>query len=404
MAGHGFFRISIREALRKSLILCLAIAVCSLVLTGCDTTSKIEDREGNPSATGSLETSSTGENGDTGDAAELDPRFSYDDVTKDNIFEFITLGQYKGIVYDAAPEETVTEDKIDARIKSDLSEWSDYVEITDRAVQMGDTAIIDFMGFLDGVPFTGGSAEGADLVIGSGTFIPGFEEQIVGHVIGDEFDINVTFPADYGNSPELAGQHVVFKIKLHAIYSEIPPELTDEFVQDNLGMGTIAEYRETVRAQLEVELAENAENYVRNQIWGAIFADSTIHKYPQVEIDFRMNQTFSEIEYMAMMYNVEVSVIVQQYTGLSIEDFVDLQLMPSTISDVGFDLILRAIAATEGIYISDADFDEAVAGFIEEYGYEDEEQFFGNVGKHSVYLVLLSPAVEEIVMSSAIQR
>jgi len=404
MAGHGLFGNGVREALRKILVLCLAIAICCLVLAGCETGGTIADREETTGATDSSETSSTDYTGDTTDAAESDPRFSYDDVTKDNIFEFVTLGQYKGIVYDAAPEETVTEAKIDERIKSDLSEWSDYVEITDRAVQMGDTAIIDFEGFLDGVPFTGGAAEGADLVIGSGTFIPGFEEQIVGHIIGDEFDINVTFPADYGNSPELAGQHVVFKIKLHAIYAEIAPELTEEFVQDNLGVGSIAEYRSMVREQLEVELVENAENYVRNQIWSAIFDNATIHKYPQVEIDFRMNMAFSEIEYMAMMYGVEVSVIVQQYTGLSVDDFVDLQLMPNTTSDVGFDLVLRAIAVTEGIYISDAEFDEAVAGFIEEYGYEDEEQFFTSVGKHSVYLVLLSPLVEEIVMSSAIQR
>jgi len=404
MAGHGLFGIGVRENLRKSLVLCLAIAVCCLVLAGCDTGGTIADREENADATGSSETSSTDEVGETGDTTEPDPRFSYDEVTKDNIFEFVTLGQYKGILYDPAPDETVTEEKIDERIKSDLSQWSDYVEITDRAVQMGDTAIMDFLGLLDGVPFTGGAAEGADLVIGSGTFIPGFEEQIVGHVIGDEFDINVTFPADYANSPELAGQHVVFEIKLHAIYAEIPPELTEEFVQDNMGVGTIAEYREMVREQLEVELAENAENYVRNQIWGAIYDNATIHKYPQVEIDFRINMVRSDIENMAMMYGVEESVIVQQYTGLSVEDFINLQLMPSTTSEVGFDLILRAIAVAEGFYISDAEFDEAVAGFFVEYGYEDGEQFLTSVGKHSVYVFMLSPQVEEIVMSSAIQR
>ena len=159
-----------------------------------------------------------------------------------------------------------------------------------------------------------------------------------------------------------------------------------------------------IREQLEIEREQDAETYVRNQIWTAVFDNATIHKYPQSEIEHRMSMAFGEIEYMAMMYGVDIDVIVAQYTGLSVEDFIEFQLRPSTTKDVGFDLVLRAIAVQEGIIVSEDEFNEAVLGFVDEYGYDDEEHFLTSVGRHSVYLVLISPRVEELVLSSAIER
>jgi len=370
------------------------------MLIGCKAGEK--DGENSNGDTSGI-TDTTGGNG-TGGPDGAEPLSSDEEVTNDNIWEFVTLGQYKGIAYDAFTIDAITDAEIDERINSDLSQWTEQVEVTDRAASLGDTAIIDFEGFVDGVAFAGGAAEGADLKLGSGQFIPGFEEQIIGHEIGEEFDVNVSFPDYYPNSPDLAGKPAVFKIKLHAILMDVTPDLTEEFVQINMGLDTIAEYRTSILEQLVLEQQQNADEYVKSQVWNEIINNATIHKYPQSEIDLRIGMAMSEIEYMAMMYGEDVDTIVEYYTGLSVEDYIELYLRPSFTGDVGFDLILRAIALQEGIIVSDEEFNEAVADFVVEYGYDDEEHFLSSVGRHSVYLVLISPKVEDLVMSSAIER
>ena len=401
MTGQENTRTKIFKVLGRGLLICLALFTCIFMLIGCKATGENDGDSSNGDTSGITDT--TGGNG-TGGTDGSEPLTSDEEVTNDNIWEFVTLGQYKGIVYDAYTMNAITDAEIDERINSDLGQWVEQVEVTDRAASLGDTVIIDFEGFVDGVAFAGGAAEGADLKLGAGQFIPGFEEQIVGYEIGDEFDVNVSFPDDYPNSPDLAGKPAVFKIKLHAILTDIIPELTEEFVQFNLGLDTIAEYRTAIREQLELEQQENADEYVKSQVWNEIINNATIHKYPQSEIELRIGMAMSEIEYMAMMYGEDVSTIVEYYTGLSVEDFIELQLRPGSTGDVGFDLILRAIALQEGIVVSDEEFNEAVAGFVDEYGYEDEEHFLSSVGRHSVYLVLISPRVEELVMASSIER
>ena len=398
MAGKVNIRLDIGRILKKSILLFAALALCGTLLAGCkdDSDASDTDTKAPPSSPTVGDTA-----GPTGDDA---PVVSGEEVTADNISQFITLGQYLGVIYDAVVAEAVTDKAIDERVSSELSQWTQQVEVTDRPAQHGDTVLIDFEGFVGDVAFDGGYAEGADLTIGSGQFIPGFEEQIIGHKIGEEFDINVTFPSDYANSPDLAGQPAVFKIALHAILMNILPDLTDEFVQENLYMSSVSEYRISIKEQIEQERLQEADNNVKNQIWNTILNDATIHQYPQSEIDFRMQMALGEIEYMAMMYGVDSSEIIMQYTGMTYDDYIEYQLKPSATDDVRFDLVLRAIAAKEGISISDEEFNEAVAGFVVEYGYEDEEHFLTSVGRHSVYLVLISPLIEELVMSSAVER
>lgn len=397
MLFNGSVNPSVIKALKRRLLLCAMLAICGLLLFGCS--SEDGDDADNP---GDGSSSSTGNPG--GQADGSGPVYTDETVTAENISQFVTLGQYKGIYYDETTADPVTEADIDEYILDGMSQEADWAQVTDRAVIRGDTVIIDYEGFINGVAFEGGTAYDADLEIGSGRFIPGFEEQIIGRNIGDEFDIHVTFPTDY-HAPEMAGQPAVFKIRLNEIYAEVVPELTDEYVQAYLGMDTVAEFRAALRVQLEQEREKEAEDNVSYQIWSAIVGNSTFHKYPQAEIDTRMDMSFMELEYMASMYGMDVEDLIAYFTnGMSVPEFIEYELRPSAINDVEHGLVLRAIAAQEGIFISEEEFSEAVSGFVVEYGYDDEEHFLSIIGDHAVHIVLLSDRVTEIVMSSAIKR
>jgi len=398
MKGLRDYYSGVSLTLKKVLVLIAALALCGSVLISCAS----EDEE-TFSATNADPAASAGAEGQGGNGGATDSG-DHEAVTTENIAEFVTVGQYKGIYYDAVPVEAVTEEDIDNYIKQNMSQAASWVEVTDRAVLPFDTVIIDYEGFLDGVPFPGGADQNADLVIGSGQFIPGFEEQIIGRQIGEEFDIFVTFPEAY-HSPGLAGQDVVFKINLNAIYAEVLPELTDDYVQENMGVDSVAEFRVMIRERLEQERELAAENNISYQVWSTIVDNTTFHKYPQGEIELRMDMAYMELQYMAMMYNMDTADFVAYITnGMSIMEFIEYELRPSAINDVEYSLVLRAVAVKEGIFVTDEEFDEAVRGYVAEYGYDNEEHFLSTVGEHAVHIVLLTDRVTDIVISNAIQR
>lgn len=398
MKGLRDYYSGVSLTLKKVLVLIAALALCGSVLISCAS----EDEE-TYSDTNADPTASAGAEGQGGNGGATDSG-DHEAVTTENIAEFVTVGQYKGIYYDAVPVEAVTEEDIDNYIKQNMSQAASWVEVTDRAVLPFDTVIIDYEGFLDGVPFPGGADQNADLVIGSGQFIPGFEEQIIGRQIGEEFDIFVTFPEAY-HSPGLAGQDVVFKINLNAIYAEVLPELTDDYVQENMGVDSVAEFRVMIRERLEQERELAAENNISYQVWSTIVDNTTFHKYPQGEIELRMDMAYMELQYMAMMYNMDTADFVAYITnGMSIMEFIEYELRPSAINDVEYSLVLRAVAVKEGIFVTDEEFDEAVRGYVAEYGYDNEEHFLSTVGEHAVHIVLLTDRVTDIVISNAIQR
>ena len=174
----------------------------------------------------------------------------------------ITLSKYKGLEAEKA-EVTVTDEEVDAEINRMLERGARIVDVDDRSVQDGDITVIDFEGFVDGVAFEGGKGEKYNLTIGSKTFIPGFEEQIIGHSIGDKFDVNVTFPENY--AAELASKDAVFKIELHEIKVKELPELDDEFAKDQ-DYDTVDEMKAGVRADLEAHKAEHAQADFENAV------------------------------------------------------------------------------------------------------------------------------------------
>jgi len=400
------------QGIRKRLITLLVFVLCAVFIAGCAANggeNNGEELTYTPDVTTEVEADATepAENGTetTNEAPPADPMADIvttaEVVTEDNILEFVTLGQYIGLTFDRVPFFEVLDEDVEDWISGHLARAT-VIEITDRAVINGDIVTIDFEGFHDGVPFDGGAAQGFDLIIGSGRFIPGFEEQIIGHNIGDEFDINVSFPDDYF-MPDLAGEAVIFRIKIHAIMSEVIPELTDELVREQLGIDTLEEYTAMVREQMESERAGIAASQERGIVWDQIMQGATVHKYPENEINARFDMAMQEIEFYAAMQNVELEELVELAIGISLEEFVETQIKPGIIAEVGQDLVLRAIAAQEGISITDEEFYEGVRGFIENFNFPgDEGEFIEMHGELTIRIALLADIVIDFIMENSV--
>jgi trigger factor len=335
-----------------------------------------------------------------GTVHEPDPddwEFTTDEVTNDNINQFVTVGQFKGIEFDRV---TVDDQDVEDFITQHLAEGTIMADVTDRAAQDGDLVIIDYIGSIDGVPFEFGADSGAELLLGSGMFIPGFEEQIVGHNVGDVFDINVTFPETY-HAEELAGEDAVFEITLHVIREERAAELNEDFVRE-LGLESVAEYRTIVRERLEDE----AKNNERRQVFSEVLNTVVFHKIPISEVEQREVMTMEQFIYEAEFYNIELEEMVAIMTdGLSIQEFLDFQVRPHVVGDVQMDLVIRSIAAQEGITITQTEVSEEIDRIVREIDfYESVEHFMRFNTITTVMVSMLADRVIEVLMDNAVPR
>lgn len=274
---------------------------------------------------------------------------------------------YKGIK--AEREDTaVTDDEVNEEIERKRTQASRLIDVTDRAVENGDTVSIDFDGSVDGVPFEGGKAEKYDLVIGSGSFIPGFEEQIIGKNIGDEFDVNVTFPEDY-HAKELAGKAAVFKIKLHSIKVSEKPDIDDEFAKDN-GFDTLDEYKADVKAKIEDRKTKSADAGVEEQI-----IDTLISKLegeiPEVMFANETENFVRDYDNRLRMQGLDLSTYFK-YTGLDL-DSLRKQLRPQAERQVKTRLALEKIAELENITVSDEEIEKEYEDMAKAYSMEVEK-------------------------------
>ena len=200
---------------------------------------------------------------------------------------------------------TVSDADVQAEIDRLLDKKATREEVTDRAAENGDIVTIDFVGTVDGVKFDGGEAEGYDLVLGSGSFIPGFEDQVVGMNLGEQKDVNVTFPEDY-QAAELKGKAAVFAVTLHKIQKKVLPELTDEFVKENAGEETIAAYKEKTAARLQENLDRRANDATENSILEAIAANTEV-EIPQAMIEREIDGLVKRFEYQLMYQGLKLS-------------------------------------------------------------------------------------------------
>lgn len=277
----------------------------------------------------------------------------------------VELDDYKGIKI-TRPSTAVADEDIDAEVEKLRKRNSRIIDVDDRAAQNGDSVVFDFEGFVDDVAFDGGKAEGYQLELGSGQFIPGFEEQIVGKSIDEEFDVNVTFPEEY-HAEELAGKPAVFKCKLHAIKATELPEVDDEFIQDYTEFENIADYREDVRKNLEKAAEERADRAVDDQMFEAL-TNKLNADIPDAMIENRIDQNINEFSYRLQMQ------------GISFDDYVkftggDMTAIRESMKDqathqVKVRLALEKIVELEKIEITDEQLDAEYAKLAEQYGME----------------------------------
>lgn len=279
----------------------------------------------------------------------------------------VTLGEYKGLT---APKEVapVTEEDIDKELTPYIQRAIQMVDV-DRESKLGDTVNIDFEGFVDGVAFEGGKAEGHDLELGSGSFIPGFEDQLAGVKTGDEKDVTVTFPAEY-QAKELAGKEALFRVKVHAVKEKVEPTLDDEFAKDVSEFETLAALRE----DLGKKLADRRESQARSAFEESLLdqvTDNMTAEIPDAMVEFRAQRMLEQYSQQITQQGIPFEQYLAM-TGLTV-DMLREQAMEGALRQVKVDLALSAVAAAEGIEISDADIDAECKRLGEQYGMDAEK-------------------------------
>ena len=279
----------------------------------------------------------------------------------------IEIGKYKGLKAEKVIAK-VEDSEVDAEINAMAGRNARMVYIEDRAAAMGDTVVIDFEGFVDGTAFDGGTAEGHTLELGSGQFIPGFEDQIVGKNIGEEFDIVVTFPEEYG-AENLAGKEATFKIKLHEIKLRELPEIDDEFAKDVSEFDTLAELKADIKEKALARKAKFAEEETENDLVAQI-VDSIKGEIPEAMFESRLNQSVEEFGYRLSMQGLDLQTYLK-YTNSSIEDF-KATFRPQAESQVKFRLALEKIVELEKIEASEEDINARFEEMAKQYNMEVE--------------------------------
>ncbi len=312
----------------------------------------------------------------------------------------VELGKYKGVKIDKIETE-VTDEDIDKEIKREQEANARTITVTDRPVKDGDTAVIDFEGFMDGVAFEGGKGDNYPLVIGSHSFIPGFEEQIIGKNTGDEIDVNVTFPEDY-NAKDLAGKPAVFKVKINEIKEKELPELDDEFASEVSEFDTMAEYREDVKKNLAEKKEKEAKDKKEDAVIEAIIKDSKMD-IPEAMVDTQVRTMIND--YARRLQSQGLSL--EQYfmfTGLDMEKFT-AQMKPGALKRIESRLVLEAIVKAEGFEVSDDEYEKELERMAEESKMELDKlkEYIGDdeYGKNQIIEdIKIQKAVDLIVESA----
>ena len=310
----------------------------------------------------------------------------------------VTLGEYKGVQVTKI-DTKVTEEELQAELDRERKSNARTITVEDRAVQDGDTAVIDFEGFVDGVAFEGGKGENHSLVIGSHSFIDTFEDQLNGHSSGEELEVNVTFPEEY-HAEELAGKPAVFKVKINEIKMEELPELDDEFAQDVSEFDTLDEYKQSVEKKLIERKETEGKRTQENEAIDKIVEVSEM-EIPDVMVD---NQARSMIDDFANRISQQGLSMEQymQFSGTTVDQMLE-QMKPEALKRIQSTLVLEEIVKKENIQISEEDIDAEVERMAGMYGMEAAElkAYMGESEKESMKMELGIQKAIELIMDQA---
>ena len=279
----------------------------------------------------------------------------------------VELGEYAGLTV-TKEAKNVNEADVDAEVKR-MQDRNGRLLTREGAAENGDTVDIDFEGFVDGKAFEGGKAEHYSLVLGSGSFIPGFEDQVVGHSAGEEFDVNVKFPEEYG-ATELAGKDATFKIKLHEVKYKELPALDDDFAKDVSEYDTLDELKDSIRNNIKTNLDKQAEQKVENDLMDQVIANMKAD-IPDAMVDSRIDELVQDFEYRISQQGLKLADYLK-YIGMNIEQF-RAQFKEQADKQVKMRLAMEAIVAKEGITASDEEFEEEVKRIADAYKMEADK-------------------------------
>ncbi len=313
----------------------------------------------------------------------------------------VTLGEYKGLKVSKVSNR-VTAKEIDAKLEEEQKKNARTVVVEDRAVADGDEVVLDFEGFVDGVAFEGGKGENYPLTIGSGSFIPGFEEQLVGAETGKEVEVNVTFPEEY-HSEELAGKEAVFKCTVHEIKVKELPELDDEFAAEISEFDTLDELKADIKAKIKEQKNAEGKRQKEDQAVEQAVANATM-EIPEAMIDTQVQQMAQEFAQRIQAQGLSMEQYFQ-FTGMTAEKMME-ELKPQAVTRIQTRLVLEAIAKAENIEITDEKLDEELTKMAEAYkmeveklksfmGENEKEQMKEDMAVQEAVTFLVENAVEE---------
>ena len=310
----------------------------------------------------------------------------------------VTLGEYKGVEVEKT-EVAVSEEEVDKEVDRERESNARELDIDDRAVENGDKIKLNFEGFVDGVPFEGGKGEDYPLTIGSGSFIPGFEEQLVGANIGEEVEVNVTFPEDY-HAEDLKGKPAVFKCTVNEIKVKELPAADDEFAKDVSEFDTLAEYRDDIRAKLLDRKTQDAKREKENKVVAKAVENATM-EIPDAMIDEQVRRMADDFARRIKSQGISVEQYMQ-FTGMTADKMLE-QMRPEALKRIQNSLVLEAIAKAEDIQISDERLDEEIGKMAEQYKMETEKlkELMGDYEKEQMKNDLAIQAAVELITDAA---
>ena len=313
----------------------------------------------------------------------------------------VELGEYKGIEVPKYSNR-VTQKEIDAKLEEEQLKNARTITVEGRPVQDKDEVVLDFEGFVDGVAFEGGKGENHSLEIGSHTFIDTFEDQLVGKNVGDEVDVNVTFPEQY-QAADLAGKPATFKVKINEIKAKELPELDDEFAKDVSEFDTLAEYKESLKKDLEKKKQDEAKRTKEDEAIQKII-DKSKMEIPEAMIDTQCETMIEEFAQRIAQSGLSMDQYLQ-FSGLTVDGLKE-QVRPEALTRIQSSLVLEQIAKEENIEVSDADVDAEIEKMAKNYGMEADKlkEYMGEGEKESMKRELAITKAVELIMDNIKER
>lgn len=377
--------------MKKRAIMISMLLVMALSVTGCSQKTATKDKDTKTEETAKTDDAEETESDNTEDTSEDTPTTA-ELMAGIDVEKCVTLGDYKGVTVEKTIQ-SVTDEDVQNEIDNALANYP--VEV-DRAAKEGDTVNIDYVGKIDGEEFDGGSDQGADLKLGSGKFIDGFEDGLIGARKGETRTLNLTFPEDY--TQDLAGKAVEFTVTVNAVKEPLS-EPTDQWVADNIeGYDNLADYKAGIRSEQEESNEQTAENQVRYAAWTQVIDNCTINEYPETLVEVGKKLYEQQVETYAKYAGMELDAYIES-SGLTQEEY------QSNMEEYGKNvaaqaLVCQAICDKEGFAIGDDDYQKALQDMLTEYGCTEDE-LIQTYGQDNVEQSIMLNRVSNLILENA---